>query len=94
MSTHFPVQHEIKTGFVFLHSCDGCSSHLPVIQLAQSIIQRVNDLLEVHQPGPNLPPSPSDYVGNYTIGGAVSEQRLNKCAIYIKLKHACNDLTD
>ena len=61
-------QHEIKTGFVFLHSCDGCRSHEPVIELAQSIITRVSGVLEGLQPGPNLPPDPSEYAGNYTTG--------------------------
>ena len=57
---------------MFLHSCDGCSSHEPVLNLAQSIIEMVNGVLMSHQPGPALPPSPSDYIGNYTNKEGVS----------------------
>ena len=62
------MQHEIKTGFVFLHSCDGCSSHEPIIELSQKIISTVSEILEILKPGPSVPPSPSDYTGNYSIG--------------------------
>ena len=65
------MQHEIKTGFVFLHSCDRCSSHEPIIELCQKVILMVNDLLQILQPGPNIPPSSEDYTGNYSIGDQV-----------------------
>ena len=42
--------------------------------LAQSIVEMVNDVLERHQTGPTLPPSPSDYIGNYTNGEGVSNE--------------------
>ena len=59
------TQHEIKTGFVFLHSCDGCPSHETVIELAQGLFQEASAALQVLQPGPALPPSPTDYTGTY-----------------------------
>ena len=68
MQLILPIQPEIKTGFVFLHSCDGCSSHQPVIDLAQDMIFSVLDLLQLIQRGPRLPPNPSDYTGNYSTG--------------------------
>ena len=62
----FSVQHEIKTGFIFLQSCDGCSSHAKIISIAQQIILETSKVLETMQPGPSMPPQPEDYVGVYT----------------------------
>ena len=62
----FSVQNEIKTGFIFLQSCDGCSSHAKIISIAQQIILETSKVLETMQPGPPMPPQPEDYVGVYT----------------------------
>ena len=66
------MQHEIKTGFIFLQSCDGCSSHDKIISIAQKIILKTSKVLETMQPGPTMPPKPEEYVGVYTSKYGVS----------------------
>lgn len=70
-SEHILFQTEIKTGFIFLQSCDGCTSHQKIIEIAQGILLQADALLEMNQPPPSVPQNAADYVGVYTttIGG-------------------------
>ena len=59
------MQPEIKTGFIFLQSCDGCGSHREIISIAEQIILEAKSVLLSMQPGPPVPPNPSEYVAVY-----------------------------
>ena len=65
------IQSEIKTGLVFLQSCDGCASHQKIIEIAQGILLQADEVLGMNQPPPSIPPKPTDYVGVYaaSVGG-------------------------
>ena len=68
---HSCIQTEIKTGFVFLQSCDGCASHQKIIEIAQGILLQADAVLGMNQPPPSVPQNYMDYVGVYAanIGG-------------------------
>ena len=65
------MQLEIKTGFVFLQSCDECASHSKITEIAQGILLQADEVLSMNQPPPSVPSNPTDYVGVYVaiVGG-------------------------
>lgn len=67
----FFLQTEIKMGFIFLQSCDGCASHQKIIEIAQGILLQADAVLGMNQPPPSIPPNIMDYIGVYatTVGG-------------------------
>lgn len=65
-ASQFQMAHEIKTGFIFLQSCDTCtSSNAKIIEIGWQIIVETSRILWALQPGPRIPPQPSDYTGVY-----------------------------
>lgn len=65
--TNTHTQPEIKIGYIFLDSCDECSSHGPIIDLADQVFAEASSALAALQTGPTPPQNPADYVGSYQI---------------------------
>ena len=62
----YSLQTESKLGYIFLQSCDGCASHAIIKQVARKLLMEAAEVLAAAQAPPRLPPSPQDYVGDYT----------------------------
>eukprot|EP00731_Ephydatia_muelleri_P038870 Em0956g2a len=59
-------QPEIKIGYIFLDSCDECSSHGPIIDLADQVFAEAsNALAAACRLEPTPPQNPADYAGSY-----------------------------
>ena len=57
---------ENKIGFIFLQSCDRCSSHSKILGVGQQLLLQAATILSEYQAPPSVPPNPQEYVGVYT----------------------------